>query len=226
MFEMITDVLLDALIDSLKLLPFLFGAYLLIEFFEHKASDKLSRTLTKLGPLGTVGGALLGCVPQCGFSVVAANLYSGGLITIGTLIAVFISTSDEAIPVLLAHPDKAGEIWKLLLVKVIIAIIAGIVIDLVVKLFIKKKAEPEMYNELCEHCGCEHGILRSSLKHTGITFLFILIVNIVLGGAIAIMGEEALFNLLGTGSVFQPFVAALLDLSQTAHHQWCLQSFI
>ena len=123
------DTALHALIDSEKMLPFLFIAFFLMEFLEHKAGDKLVDFLRKSGG-GRTGsaavGALLGCVPQCGFSVVASNFYAGRIITAGTLIAVFLSTSDEAVPILLAHPDKAGMIWKLLVTKVIIAAVAGI----------------------------------------------------------------------------------------------------
>ena len=128
------DVLLDAFIDSIKMLPFLFGAYLLIEFLEHKASGKLANSLQKLGPFGPIGGAAIGCIPQCGFSVAASNLYAGRLITIGTLMAVYISTSDEAIPIMIAHPNQIGMIWKLLLIKVILATAAGILIDIVIKI--------------------------------------------------------------------------------------------
>lgn len=109
MWETFYDLLLDALIDSLKLLPFLFGAYLLIEWVEHRASGRLAQSLKKAGRFGPLVGALAGCVPQCGFSVVAANFYSGGIITMGTLVAVFLSTSDEALPILLAHPDHLGS---------------------------------------------------------------------------------------------------------------------
>ena len=129
------EVVEDALLDTGKMLPFLFGAYLLIEFIERKTSRKMQRRLSRLGPLGPIGGALLGVVPQCGFSVTAAGLFSEGIITIGTVIAVFLSTSDEALPILVSHPESFSYLWKLILLKVGIAIVAGIGVDLAVFLF-------------------------------------------------------------------------------------------
>lgn len=210
MFDILLDVLAEAFIDSLKMLPFLFGVYLLIEFLEHKSSGKMVRTLQKLGPFGAVGGALLGCVPQCGFSVAAANLYSGRMISAGTLIAVFISTSDEAVPIILGNPQNAKTAIKLLAVKVAIAIVVGIICDLVLKALNKPVLEKPC-EQLCEHCGCEnHGILYSAVKHTVSIFLFILAISVVLGGLIEIIGQENLSKLLLTDSVFQPFLAALI----------------
>lgn len=210
MFDILLDVLAEAFIDSLKMLPFLFGVYLLIEFLEHKSSGKMVRTLQKLGPFGAVGGALLGCVPQCGFSVAAANLYSGRMISAGTLIAVFISTSDEAVPIILGNPQNAKTAIKLLAVKVAIAIVVGIICDLVLKALNKPVLEKPC-EQLCEHCGCEnHGILYSAAKHTVSIFLFILAISVVLGGLIEIIGQENLSKLLLTDSVFQPFLAALI----------------
>lgn len=210
MFDILLDVLTEALIDSLKMLPFLFGVYLLIEFLEHKSSGKMVRTLQKLGPFGAVGGALLGCVPQCGFSVAAANLYSGRMISAGTLIAVFISTSDEAVPIILGNPQNAKTAIKLLAVKVAIAIVVGIICDLVLKALNKPVLEKPC-EQLCEHCGCEnHGILYSAAKHTVSIFLFILAISVVLGGLIEIIGQDNLSKLLLTDSVFQPFLAALI----------------
>ena len=121
--EAVLDIILDALIDTAKMLPFLFAVYLLIEYLEHKASDKLANSLRKLGPFGPVGGALFGCIPQCGFSVAVSNLYSGRLVSLGTLIAVYIATSDEAIPILLSNPQSVGEVWKLIAAKAVIAVL-------------------------------------------------------------------------------------------------------
>ncbi len=208
------DIILDTLLDSVKMLPFLFGAYLLIEFLEHKASDKLQNALSKSGNHGIVVGAILGTVPQCGFSVAAANLYSGKVITLGTLIAVFISTSDEAIPVLLSSPGNAGVLLKLIIAKIVIALIAGFLVDFVLKARHVQENEPELqdHNVLCHHCGCEHGIIRSAIKHTVSIFLFSLLVSFVLNGLITWIGQDTISKVLLTDSVFQPFIAALIGL--------------
>ena len=208
------DIILDTLLDSVKMLPFSFGAYLLIDFLEHKASDKLQNALSKSGNHGIVVGAILGTVPQCGFSVAAANLYSGKVITLGTLIAVFISTSDEAIPVLLSSPGNAGVLLKLIIAKIVIALIAGFLVDFVLKARHVQENEPELqdHNVLCHHCGCEHGIIRSAIKHTVSIFLFILLVSFVLNGLITWIGQDTISKVLLTDSVFQPFIAALIGL--------------
>ena len=129
MWELLEHVLLHAVIDSLKLLPFLFLAYLLIEYIEHRASDRFQRFLNGSGKFGPLGGAVVGLIPQCGFSGAAANLYSCRVITVGTLAAVFLATSDEAIPVLLANPEHIGDVGALLLCKVVIAVLAGFLLD-------------------------------------------------------------------------------------------------
>lgn len=212
MFETIFDIAKEAILDSLKMLPFLFGAYLFIEFLEHKASDKLTKSLQNLGPFGSIGGAALGCVPQCGFSVAAANLYAGRLITIGTLMAVFLATSDEAIPIILANPSSIGVLWKLILAKLIIAAVAGFFIDLVLRVFVKKKAAETPFVELCADCDCEHGILHSAIKHTVNIFVFILIVNLGLTALITIVGQDVVFGFLASTRLFQPFIAGLIGL--------------
>lgn len=203
------DILLDALLDTLKTLPFLLGVYILIEYIEHRSSDKLVKGLRKLGPFGAIGGGLLGAVPQCGFSVAAANLFSGRLISVGTLVAVFLSTSDEAIPMLLSNPSSVGSLWKFIVIKTLIAIAAGIAVDAVLKFFKLEKQE-EPFKEICAHCDCEHhSILRAALSHTVNIIIFILIVNIILGFAIEFAGEENIRRIMMTDSVFQPLITAL-----------------
>ena len=142
------ELLLDAVIDTAKTLPFLFGAYLLIEFLEHRASEKLTGALQRLGPFGPVGGAVLGLVPQCGFSVAAANFYAGRLITPGTLVAVFLATSDEALPILVSQPGALPDLLLLLGVKLVAGAVFGILTDLLWKR-LPHRAPERPFEELC-----------------------------------------------------------------------------
>ncbi|MGN0634473.1 MAG: putative manganese transporter [Oscillospiraceae bacterium] len=210
MIDKILDILKDCAIDTLKVMPFLLLVYLLIEFIEHRHSDKLSGALKKSGVFGAVGGSLLGCIPQCGFSAAASNLYAGRLISVGTLIAVFISTSDEAIPMLLAEPKSAGVLWKLILIKIVIAAATGIIVDILIKLFSKKQDEQPHFEELCKSCDCEHhGIFKSALIHTVQISLFIFAVNLILGSAIEFLGAENISKIFMENSPLQPFITSL-----------------
>lgn len=210
MWETIWEILEHALLDSLQTLPFLFLAYLLIEFLEHHASGKMEKALAGSGKLGVVIGALLGCVPQCGFSAIAANLYAGRIITLGTLMAVFLSTSDEMIIIMLSEPGHVGEMLLLIGIKVVIAVLAGLVIDFIVKK--NNGSGEENIKKLCSGCGCEHGIFLSALKHTVSIFAIVLAANIVLGGLIHLVGEENLGKFMLSGSFFQPILAAVIGL--------------
>lgn len=204
------EIILDALVDTLKIISFLFLVYLLIEYTEHHHSDKLVSALRKLGPLGSLGGALLGSVPQCGFSAAASNLYAGRMISLGTLAAVFISTSDEAIPMLIANPKSAGVIWKLILIKILIATLVGVIADALLKLKKHKSDVEPDFEELCEGCDCEHHhIAVSALIHTVQISLFIFAVSLLLGIAMHFIGTKAVSEFMLSGSFFQPFVTAL-----------------
>ncbi|MGN0520755.1 MAG: putative manganese transporter [Candidatus Fimenecus sp.] len=206
----VLGIFLDTLLDALKMLPFLFAAFCLIELLEHRAGEKLSRFFARSGKAGPLVGAVLGCVPQCGFSVLSANLYAGGVITLGTLCAVFLSTSDEAVLLLAATPSAAPDILKLLLVKVCIGIAAGYLVDF---LFRKKTDSDLQLKDLCdhEHCGChEHGgVLRPALLHTAKIFGFVFLITLVLNFLVEFLGHERLEALLLHDSVFQPFLTAL-----------------
>ena len=210
MWERLLDVLKDASLDTLITLPFLFGVYLLIEYIEHKSSDKLGKALRRMGPFGSVGGAAIGAIPQCGFSVAASNLYAGRLISMGTLIAVYISTSDEAIPIILGEPKAVPILWKLILIKVGIAMVAGILVDVIIRLFCRKKAD-EPFKELCADCDCEHhGILHSALHHTIHIIIFIFVINLLLGCVMEFAGEQTVEKMMMTNSWVQPIIAALI----------------
>ena len=169
-----------------------------------------SGALRRLGPFGPVGGAVLGLVPQCGFSVAAANFYAGRLITPGTLVAVFLATSDEALPILVSQPGALPDLLLLLGVKLVSGAVFGVLTDLIWKRLPHRTPE-HPFEELCKDCDCEHhGIFRAALTHTVRIALFLLLVNLVLGGAIHFVGEERISQVLLSGSVLQPFVAALI----------------
>ncbi|MGN0666293.1 MAG: arsenic efflux protein [Huintestinicola sp.] len=213
--ELAVDVLLDAAIDTAKMIPFLYIAFLLMEAFEHHAGGKLSAFLGKAGKsriCGPTAGAAVGCIPQCGFSVAASNLYSAQMITPGTLMAVFIATSDEAIPILLAQSEIAGIIWKLILFKLVIAVAAGFVFDLLFYV-LRIRKNGAQFEEICSECGCgNHSIWYSSFKHTLSITLFILIVNLLLGTVIGIAGEETAFSFLNNMGAAQPLLTAIVGL--------------
>lgn len=164
------DAALDALLDSLRMLPFLFVAFLILEALEHYSSNRLTHFFQhKKG--GPAIASLLGCIPQCGFSTLISSLYCGGIVTVGTLIAVYLSTSDEAILILLAHPDRAGVVGKLLLAKLIIAIPAGYLVDFI---WNRWRHPQKHVEDLCDHCGCHdhHGIIRPGTESHVKAFCF------------------------------------------------------
>ena len=165
------EIIEETLIDSVKLLPFLFITYLIMEYIEHKTSHKVKSAVKKSGKFGPAVGSLLGIIPQCGFSVSATNLYAARIITLGTLIAVYLSTSDEMLPIFISEAVPISTIFKILGMKLVIGMIAGFLIDFV----LRKRKEEERIIEICEeeHCHCEHGIIKSALKHTLNIFLFI-----------------------------------------------------
>lgn len=194
-------------LDSLRMLPFLFVAFLILEALEHYSSNRLTHFFQhKKG--GPAIASLLGCIPQCGFSTLISSLYCGGIVTVGTLIAVYLSTSDEAILILLAHPDRAGVVGKLLLAKLIIAIPAGYLVDFI---WNRWRHPQKHVEDLCDHCGCHdhHGIIRPALNHTLKLFAFILVFNAVLNLLLEGIGLESLSKALLGGTVFQPFLTAL-----------------
>ena len=171
MLKIILDVLVDVLKDTAKLIPFLFLTYLAMEYVEHKAGERAKERISKSGNYGPAVGAILGAFPQCGFSAAASNLYAGRIITVGTLMAVYLSTSDEMLPIFLSEQVPAGSILKILGLKVLIGLVAGFLLDFAVKILVKTRNHnpaPEVHS-ICEndHCHCEEeGIFKSALHHT------------------------------------------------------------
>ena len=208
------DVIADTLLDSIKLLPFLFLTYLAMEYLEHRTSSKTKRLIKDSGKAGPFLGALLGAFPQCGFSAAASNLYAGRVITLGTLIAIYLSTSDEMIPVFISEQAGVGLILKVLIVKIVIGMVMGFIIDLLVRSF-RKQGETEISIKIggvCEHdhCHCEKSIVRSSLKHT--LTIFIVIISFILNTAIHFIGEDTLASLILDRPVIGPLIATLVGL--------------
>ena len=183
-----------------------------MEYLEHKTSSKAKETIKKSGKFGPAIGSILGIFPQCGFSVSATNLYAARVITLGTLIAVYLSTSDEMLPIFISEAVPIEIILKILAVKLIVGMIAGFIIDFILR--IVKKKEEEKIVELCEkdHCHCEHGIVKSALKHTLNIFIFILLITIIINIAIYFIGEDTIAGFIQGKKILGPAVAGLIGL--------------
>ncbi len=209
-WETLLDALVDTLLDTLKVAPFLFLIYLLMEFIEHKAGDKTKNFISKSGRFGPVLGGLLGAVPQCGFSAACSGLFSGGVITTGTLIAVFLSTSDEMLPIMLTGGFPVLSVLKIVGSKALFGIGVGLLVDL----FVPRGNDKKDFHDLCEHdhCHCEKGIFRSALHHfleiIAYLFVFTLVINVVVG----FVGEENLAKVFVSVPVVGQMIAALIGL--------------
>ena len=215
--EILLDVLADAWGDSVKMLPFLYLAYLLIEWLERHHGARIEQALAGGGRWGFIPGALLGCVPQCGFSAVASNLYASRVITPGTLLAVFIATSDEAIPLLAAEPSQWGSLALLLLSKAVFAMVGGALLDVPLRHVLPRS----LYGGYAGHadevdCHEEHeehsGIWLAALRHTVEIFLFILLFSALIGLCFAWVGEDTITAALAGMGFLQPVLTALVGL--------------
>ena len=217
------EIIEHTLTDSIKLLPFLFITYLIMEYIEHKMANKSKELIKKSGKLGPIIGGVLGIFPQCGFSVSATNLYAGRVITLGTLIAVYLSTSDEMLPIFISEAVAPERIIKILAIKLVIGILAGLIIDFILNLINKNKntntnkniETEERIGHICEeeHCHCnEHGIVKSALKHTINIFAFIILVTFIINLVVHFVGEENIAHLLLNKPIIGPIIAALIGL--------------
>ena len=208
------DALLDAIIDCLKLFPFLFVTYLLMELLEKKAGEKSLNIIKKSGKFGPILGGLLGAIPQCGFSAAAANLYAARIITTGSLIAIFLSTSDEMLPILISSAAPISLIIKILLIKLLIGIISGVIIDFILRKSHKNREEVHIH-DICEdeHCHCEEeGILKSSIRHTLHIFIYIFIIVLILNVLIFLIGEENISHLIVNIPFLGPIISAIIGI--------------
>lgn len=213
---MMKEILIDTSLDVLKMLPYLFAAFMLIEVLEKYSGAFTEKILLKVGRAGPVAGALLGCIPQCGFCVVAANLYTGGIISTGTLLSVFIATSDEAVLILLGNPDAVAAIGPLLAAKVVIAVLAGYLTDLFLARWI---TVPKERGSLRREWGThgedrmeETGIARAAWRHTAEILVYLFIFTGVLNLGVELFGIEQLSAFLLGDTIFQPVIAAVIGL--------------
>lgn len=208
-----------ALFDTLQTLPILLVVYILLEYLEaRQVTKKMADKMEKIGP---AAGALVGCIPQCGFAAAASSMYSRKFLSAGTLIAVFLSTSDEALPVLLAAPEGWSKVVPLLAAKLILSIVAGYLFQFTI--FRKETTSPgslDSLQETIDHDCCGHhshtprkwAILWQAIRRTLQIGLFLFLIMAVIEFAIEGIGEDALNQILLNGSIFQPLLTALIGL--------------
>ena len=196
-----------AFLDTIKILPFLYLSYLVLDIIEKKSSTYQLNFLF-LKNLGPVFGALLGCIPQCGFSIIAASLYAQNGITAGTLVACFISTSDEALPMFLSNPSEYKQLGLFILCKVLIAIVAGYILDIVIRKDINEEDDFEI--EVDGICDCSTNSFINAGYKALRTILYIFMINLALGLIIHFVGEDVLANTLNVNTLIQPFISTLL----------------
>lgn len=214
MIHILEHTLSHTIEDSVKLLPFLFLTYLFMELLEHTTGGKVQNKIKNAGKVGPLWGGLLGIMPQCGFSAAASSLYAGRVITVGTLLAVFLSTSDEMLPIFISEAVAPATIVKILAAKVCIAIISGFLAELVYVNVFKKKEKDMDIHVVCEeeHCSCEDGVLKSALKHTLKIFVYILLITFILTLVIEMIGEDHLAVVFQDIPVVGEMIAALVGL--------------
>ena len=209
------EVLLDTLIDILKILLFLFITFLLMEYIEHKMSKKNKILIQKAGKAGPAIGGLLGMIPQCGFSASASNLYVAKIISIGTLISVYLSTSDEMLPIFLSEQVPIISIITILLLKAGIGIVFGLLIDFIYNKFIKEEKDIDIHHDICshDHCHCEsENLFISSLKHTINILFFIFIFSLIMNTLVFYIGEDKIGTLVLNKPILAPMITGLIGL--------------
>ncbi|MFI3261189.1 MAG: putative manganese transporter [bacterium] len=213
--EDIPGLILGTFLGTLILIPFFYISYLLVEYFQSKHQEKLNNMIKKQDKFGPLLGASVGLIPQCGFSSTMALLYSKKVLTIGTLFAVFISTSDEAMFILIANREFS-TLGLLLGLKFIFAIGLGYLIDIIFRK--KRNITDEQIAEAIDvspSCGCckkANNIFLTALKQTIRVFLFVLVFSLIINILMYVIGDEAFESLLLNGSIFQPIIACLIGL--------------
>lgn len=211
---MLLDCLKDAFIDSVKILPFLLATYLVLEYIEHVTGEGLVNMIRNSGIFGPVIGGILGAIPQCGISSAASNFYAGRIISLGTLIAIYLSTSDEMLPIMISNATSTSVIMKVILLKILFGMGAGIVIDVVFRRsrYAKTLHFGESDNHIHDDCEEEEGFVMSAVKHTAKVIFFIFAVSLVLNVIIAVIGEDSISSFVFNAPVIGNILAGLVGL--------------
>jgi len=207
----IFDVLKDSFFDTLNLVPFLLVAYLVLEFVEHKSQKKVVKIIKKSHKFGPLVGAVCGVFPHCGFSAIASSFYATRVITIGTLFAVYLATSDEMVPIFLSEGVSAEFIFEVLSIKFVCALFVGFFLDIIFK---KKKKQSLKIKEFCDcaNCHCEENIFYSAVEHTIKILIWIFVISFVLGSIIELVGEEKIGMILSDNFKFSKFIVVAIGL--------------
>lgn len=208
----VEEVFVHSFLEALTLVPFLFLTYLLMELIEHKASDKTRTALARAGVLGPLFSAL-GALPQCGFSAAASNLFAARVITLGTLVGIFLSTSDEMLPILIAGEVDILNIVIIVVYKIVMAIIAGFLIDFVIRLFGKQKRELDI-EVICDEsgCNCQDGVFKSAISHTVSVAISCFAVILALNCILFFVGEEFVGAIIVDIPVLSHLICAVIGL--------------
>lgn len=209
------DVILDSVMDCVKMLPFLFAACLLVEYAEHKQDGRLIRLLAREDTVGFAVGAGLGLLPQCGFSGMAASLYAGHVVSLGTLLAVFIATSDEAVIIFMANPEAIGVLGKLLVIKFVAALAAGFLVDYVLRRWLLRRGVVKRHEKiecLCTHEEGEQSVFKAAVEHTANLLVWILAFSVLINAGMEFFGSDLLSRIITRSAFWQPALAALIGL--------------
>ncbi len=207
-----TEVLLDALLDSLRLVPFLFATYFVMGLLERAAGSSARDKLQQVGRFGPLWGSLLGAFPQCGFSAAASYFYMNRVISLGTLLAIYMSTSDEMLPIFISQHVPFAVIFKVIFTKIVIAMGSGFLLEIVFGFMERRKKVSKEFALPAQSCHCSAGILTDALLHTAKVFFFLLLISIGIGGAIQWIGEDSLYQMFSNVPVLGQAVAALVGL--------------
>lgn len=206
----IWDIVKDSFWDTLNLVPFLFIAYLILEFIEHTSQKKMTKVIKKSNQYGPLIGALFGLFPHCGFSAVAASFYATRVITIGTLFAVFLATSDEMIPIFLSEGVSLEFVFEILSIKFICAVVVGFLLDFI----FKKKKHSLKIKEFCDcsNCHCGENIFYSAFEHTLKISFLIFVVSFIFGSLVEGIGEDKISMILSDHFIFSKFITTGIGL--------------